>query len=192
MRLPRRRFFWLALAALVAASAWSFTAFWRVATTEPPPAPPAVDAIVVLTGGGERISVGLDLLAAGRADRLYISGVNEKVDAVDILASRPDFPAALAGRVEIGRATNTAENAAETARWAAGAGVAKALLVTAYYHMPRSRILFRERLPGVELWLHPVDPPAASRNGWWRSLRGVSVVLVEWVKYMATIWGLRQ
>ena len=38
------------------------------------------DAIVVLTGGSKRMRTGLDLLAEGKADKLFISGVHEGVE----------------------------------------------------------------------------------------------------------------
>src|SRR5208282_6393700 len=43
------------------------------------------DVIVVLTGGSQRIETGLQLLAAGKAKMLFISGVNIGVDVPKLL-----------------------------------------------------------------------------------------------------------
>src|SRR5215475_7424069 len=42
------------------------------------------DVVVVLTGGGERLGEGFDLLSRGLAPRLYISGVAEGVTLEDL------------------------------------------------------------------------------------------------------------
>ena len=47
------------------------------------------DAIVVLTGGANRIERGLDLLQRGRAKRLLVSGVDRTVRPVDLAAHYP-------------------------------------------------------------------------------------------------------
>ena len=48
------------------------------------------DAIVVLTGGSERLSTGLALLDSGKARRLFVSGVNARVEVADLLkVARP-------------------------------------------------------------------------------------------------------
>ena len=72
--------------------AWS-TGFLWFATSIPlePPQPGSAeaeqhtDAIVVLTGGSERLGVGLDLLAAGKARKLFVSGVYHSVDVRELL-----------------------------------------------------------------------------------------------------------
>ena len=43
------------------------------------------DAIVVLTGGGERIPAALALLEAGKAERLFVSGVHHGVGVAALL-----------------------------------------------------------------------------------------------------------
>jgi uncharacterized SAM-binding protein YcdF (DUF218 family) len=43
------------------------------------------DAIVVLTGGSKRLEAGIVLLEQGKAELLFVSGVNEKVTSSDIL-----------------------------------------------------------------------------------------------------------
>lgn len=192
MTIRRRRLLRILILILLAGAAWSFTLFWRAASA-PDEATfdgRTVDAIVVLTGGGDRVAAGLDLLRLGVADRLFISGVGEKVEVADILATQPGAPTHLMDRIQIGHARNTVANASETAAWASENGVKRIVLVTAYYHMPRSLILFGKAAPALEVLPAPVEPAAASRAGWWRSPRGISVIAVEWLKFVATRLGL--
>src|SRR5260221_12126003 len=50
------------------------------------------DAIVVLTGGRLRLEAGLQLFVAGRAEKLFDSGVKQRVDREEML--RPLGPGA--------------------------------------------------------------------------------------------------
>ena len=117
-------------------------------------------AIFVWTGGPARVRAGLNLLAAGASERLYISGAGEKVTADAILAANPDVTVRGSDRIEIGHAKDTAGNAAETAAWAARNDVQDILLVTANYHMPRSLLLFRRTAPSLTIYPQPVAAAA--------------------------------
>lgn len=182
----RRRRVW-AIAGLLAAAAlaWDFQRYWHAATAPPPAAPDRVDAIVVLTGGGVRVTAGLKLLAAGKAERLYVSGAADGVRVADIAGRVPGFAADLLPRIELGRARDTAGNAAETAAWAEANEIGAIRLVTAYYHMPRSLLLFRQAAPGVTVWPEPVTPPAPGDDP------GAAATMIagEWLKYLATRLG---
>ena len=48
----------------------------------------ATDAIVVLTGGSERLTQGLDLLTQKKAQKLFISGVYHGVDITELFRVR--------------------------------------------------------------------------------------------------------
>ena len=50
------------------------------------------DAIVVLTGGSERLTEGLALLAGGQARKLFISGVYRGVDITELFRVRRESP----------------------------------------------------------------------------------------------------
>ena len=47
------------------------------------------DAIIVVTGGSERLAEGIRLLNHGLADKLFISGVNAGTHITDIIATLP-------------------------------------------------------------------------------------------------------
>src|SRR3569623_1152167 len=76
------------------------------------------DAIVVLTGGANRIERGLDLLQRGRAKRLLVSGVDRTVRPVDLAAHYPGREALFKCCIDLGReSVDTRSNAEEVARW---------------------------------------------------------------------------
>ncbi|WP_245689473.1 YdcF family protein [Roseospirillum parvum] len=181
-------------AALVIAGAWLAGLFAFVAAlpgedTWHHRAPPPGSAIVVLTGGSERLTAGVDLLAEDGQRVLFISGVNRAVDAATLAHQLgPAAEAALAeGRLEIGHAArNTPGNAAEVAAWASRRGIDGLILVTAAYHMPRSLFELRRALPGVRIVPHPVFPASVRQGDWWR-WPGTSLLLAgEYTKYLLT------
>ena len=141
------------------------------------------DAIVVLTGGSGRLDAGLDLLSAGAADRLFVSGVYQGIDVTTLLEMFRDNPAELETRVEIGNAINTRENATETAEWASSANVSTLRLVTGAYHMPRSMLEFRHALPKAFLYPYPVFPEHV-KSEWWLWPGTAELVIKEYNKYI--------
>jgi uncharacterized SAM-binding protein YcdF (DUF218 family) len=98
------------------------------------------DAIVVFTGGPQRIDRALDLLEDGQARRVLISGVAPGVRAAE-LAREYHRPLALFDCcVALGReAVDTRTNATEVARWVERRGYQSVRLVTTDWHMRRSR-----------------------------------------------------
>ena len=70
-----RVFFYLIIT-MLALFAGGFIIFYQNVATMDHPADPKADAIVVLTGGYQRIDRAVELLQAGAGTRLLISGVN--------------------------------------------------------------------------------------------------------------------
>lgn len=143
------------------------------------------DAIVVLTGGSERLATGLQLLDENRAERVFISGVHPTVDVVHLvkLAGRPDSD--LQSRIEAGHgALDTQGNAAETAAWMREHGYRSLRLVTGSYHMPRSLLEFRTALPEAEIVPHPVFPPRVKQTTWWLQPGTAALIIGEYNKYL--------
>jgi uncharacterized SAM-binding protein YcdF (DUF218 family) len=149
----------------------------------------ATDAIVVLTGGRLRLETGLDLLGAGKAQKLFISGVNPRVDRVELLrvvTSLRDFDT---GRVILGHAAdNTLGNARETAAWMRREGYRSLRLVTSWHHMRRSVLEFERTMPEILILAEPVFAGRAEPGlaGW------VDVALLaieEYDKFLLTrVW----
>jgi uncharacterized SAM-binding protein YcdF (DUF218 family) len=143
------------------------------------------EAIVVLTGGSGRVAQGLQLLQRGKADRLFVSGVYRGVDVAELLRVSRAAPQSLACCVTLGHeAESTRGNAVETARWVRAQGVTSLRLVTAAYHMPRSLLEFRRRLPEVEIVPHPVFPEHVKQDRWWRWPGSTSLLIGEYAKYL--------
>ncbi|QJE71817.1 YdcF family protein [Aerophototrophica crusticola] len=150
--------------------------------------PPAdgvtTDAIVVLTGGSERLGVGFALLRDGRAKKLFISGVYRGVEVRELL-DRARQGEDLECCVVLGyEADDTEGNAVETARWVRAEGYRSLRLVTANYHMPRSLVEFRRALPDVEVVPHPVVPPRVRLERWWNWPGTAELVVGEYNKFL--------
>lgn len=105
------------------------------------------DAIVVLTGGAGRIDRGLQLMQAGAAKRMLVSGAAPDVRPIE-LAVRYHVPARLfACCIDLGyQAVDTRSNAAETAEWVHDHHFATVRLVTTDWHMPRARLELKNAL----------------------------------------------
>ena len=151
------------------------------------------DAIVVVTGGSERLAEGIRLLNHGLADKLFISGVNVGTHIADIIATLPpqaEKPSAklTACCIVAGYAADsTLGNAAETAAWMQSEGLHSLRLVTADYHMPRSLLEFRSAMPQIEIVAHPVFPDRFRRQSWWRSPGTANLLISEYDKYLVAL-----
>lgn len=107
------------------------------------------DAVVVLTGGGGRISRGLEALEKGWANQLLVSGVDREVREREFQAEYK-VPAALMGCcVTLGfQSVDTRSNAAETAQWIARKKFRSVRLVTTDWHMRRAAMELAAQVPG--------------------------------------------
>lgn len=178
----------LAGMALGMAIAWFVGFLWFVATVPDrvEDTTSRTDAIVVLTGGSERLATGIALLDSGLAGKLFVSGVHRGVDVGEILRLAKNPQPGLAGAVVLGySADDTVGNAAETAAWMGGERLTSLRLVTGAYHMPRSLLEFRRQLPGVALIPHPVFPDAVKSREWWRWPGTAALLATEYSKYLA-------
>lgn len=156
------------------------------------------DAIVVLTGGGDRIEQAYRLVEKGLANRLYVTGVAEKVTKEQLLKRLGDPPAELAARIQLGfRAADTRGNATETAAWFNSQNLRSMRLVTGNYHMRRSALWFRRAMPDALIIEHPVvprglsvacRPPEAPCERWWSKYETSWLVAKELVAYVGAIF----
>ncbi len=146
------------------------------------------DAIVVLTGGSDRLGVALDLLSAKKARKLFVSGVYHGVDVRQLLDLSQHSPEDLSCCVVLGyEADNTRGNAVETAAWMKEQGFTSLRLVTATYHMPRSMLEFRRLMPDTEIVPHPVFPEHFKSDDWWRWPGSSSLLITEYSKYLVAL-----
>ena len=169
--------------------------FVRFVTALPPPTTDTsqTDAIVVLTGGGDRISAALSLLQEGKAKKLFVSGVHRGVDVDELLridgaaSQKPD--AALAKRIDLGdMAADTFGNSVESVAWMRANNFKSMRLVTADYHMRRALIEFQMEAPDLVIVSNPIHPAGIVDGRWWRDRAAVSLLLGEYGKYLIVRW----
>jgi uncharacterized SAM-binding protein YcdF (DUF218 family) len=188
---PRRRVWLRRLSAVAAAvaAAWltGFGWFLYLGSRDIAP-PPHADAIVVLTGGPERVDVALRLLSTGAADRLLVSGAGAKTDLADLAHLSGLDPAPLAPQTTLGHAAHTTRgNALETASWAHAEQVRTLLVVTTWFHMPRALVELRRAMPARTLLPYPVGQLRAEELTDAGALRRL---IGEYHKYLAALIGL--
>ncbi len=147
------------------------------------------DGIVVVTGGQQRLDDGLELLTAGKAERMLISGVGEGVNRavlVQELALDDREAGALFCCVELDfTADNTRGNAAATKKWASKHGMQSVRLVTASYHMPRALAVFGREMPDLDIYQWAVMPEDLEIQNWWFDRAMLRLLSREYVKYLA-------
>lgn len=201
---PRRRL--AVVVACACALVWTIglVAFVHAIPREPAEPLRQTDAIVVLTGGSNRIDVGLGLLGEGLAKELLVSGVDRSVTVDEIRAHLEARGGSVSRElldccVRLGhRAESTIGNAAETARWMRAGGHGSLRLVTSNYHMARSLLELRHVLPDVEIVAHPVEPDDVRLAEWMVWPGTLRLLITEYNKYLAArlrvqfagaVWG---
>jgi uncharacterized SAM-binding protein YcdF (DUF218 family) len=179
----------LTATAATVAAAWlaGFGWFLYLGARDPAP-PPHVDAIVVLTGGPERVDVALRLLTSGAADRLLVSGAGEKTELADLAHLSGMDPAPLERQITLGHSARTTRgNALETASWAHAEQVKTLLVVTTWFHMPRALVELRRAMPSLSLLPYPVGQFRAEEL---IHAGGARRLIGEYHKYLAALSGL--
>ncbi|WP_417687385.1 YdcF family protein [Roseibium sp.] len=162
----------------------SFLNFAGTVGASSAPDDPRADAIVVLTGGTERVERAVALLVEGRASRLLISGVHPGTTQQQIATMTSGDLPLFECCVDLDRvALNTTGNALETASWVQEHGFRSLLVVTSAYHLPRASLELAEVLPNVELVPYPVYQPRLDLRSWYRSPKTIRLLLREYVKY---------
>lgn len=152
----------------------------------PAPAGPPADAILVLTGGENRIAEGYRAWREGKAAHLFILGTARVATLERILPGSSELSPADRERLHLeGWSENTMENAFSARSAAVERGFARVILVTSRYHLARAHLALRSSLPaGISISVIPVRSEWKGRSGWWRVAR---LYFVEGWKY----WGYR-
>ena len=189
-RLRRRIVHGVVLVALVVVIVWAGGLAWfaRHAGRLPADDGRATDALVVLTGASGRLAAGLALLAEERAEKLFVSGVYRGVEVAELLALSRRAPGELECCIVLGySADDTVGNARETADWIRAEGYRSLRLVTSDYHMARSLVEFRRRLPGVEIVPHPVSSSRVHLEEWWQWPGTAILLATEYNKFIVSL-----
>lgn len=169
---------------------WAAGWLWFAASTasmKPYDTAVKTDAIVVLTGGEKRVDTGLDLLADGRAEYLFISGVNKQVKPAELVSLWGKDGDKIMDKIVLGySADDTASNARESQEWIRQNDIKSIRLVTANYHMTRSLLNFHKELPDVVIYKHPVVPndfKPWQEKFWPLTFSEYNKVLATWLRF---------
>lgn len=109
----------------------------------------SADAVVVLTGGANRIDRALALLEDDRVKKMLISGVDKDVKPKELAAEYKRDEKLFSCCIDLGfRSVDTRSNALETARWVARHDVQSLMLVTHDWHMRRARLELDNAIDG--------------------------------------------
>lgn len=151
------------------------------------------EGIVVLTGAASRIPDAIELLAAGRGQRLLITGVHRATSAKEIARLTPLYQRVFSCCVDLDRsALNTLGNATETRRWATEKGFHSLIVVTSNWHMPRAMLELEHQLPDITLVPYPVVINEKERaDPWWASKASLRLLLSEYLKYAFAVVRIR-
>ncbi len=143
--------------------------------------------IIVLTGGKMRIERGMEILQKGYAEKMFISGVfmpSEIETKFRIEKSKKDL---LECCINFGaEAKNTIENAIEVNQWLNdNSEILKIILITSYYHLPRSILIFEKK---IDRNLEVLPVPAVEKiNLLEQSIFHIKLITSEYFKVIYTL-----
>jgi uncharacterized SAM-binding protein YcdF (DUF218 family) len=162
------------IGALVAA--WLLGLVWFAVTLPGPSNVAYTDAIVVLTGGKGRFQRGLEVLAAGRAKRMLVSGVDPVVRRREFEAVQGVPPHLSQCCIDLGKdATDTITNAEEATVWLKRYQFKSVRLVTTDWHMRRA-VFEMSRI---------LDPKTSVVIDAVKGSPGLVTLMVEYNKYLS-------
>ena len=141
------------------------------------------DAVIVLTGGRNRIMEGIKIINMNLADRLFISGVSNDVSLKDIERThniKVNDPL----KIELGyHAANTIENASEIHNWVENNDIESIRLITSNYHIPRSIEELSAHPLSTTILIHPVYSENVSPK-WWKTKGTQRLIMSEYNKFL--------
>jgi len=129
--------------------AWALGFVWFALLLPQPHEDQTTDAIVVLTGSAGRIDRGLALLRRNQSGHMLVSGVDRDVKRAEFAAYYKVAPELMECCITLGReAIDTRSNAVETSQWLARHDYRSVRIITADWHMRRSRYELSRQLEG--------------------------------------------
>jgi uncharacterized SAM-binding protein YcdF (DUF218 family) len=136
------------------------------------------DGVIALTGAPGRIARGLEILRAGEAQRMLVSGVDSEVTQAQFAAEYAVSPALLACCLTLGyESFDTRSNAHEAAAWMARYQIRSVRLVTTDWHMRRAAFDLKRAGPAGLVVVEDAVPSHPS----------MKMLFVEYNKFVARI-----
>ena len=127
---------------------WLLGFVWFALALPRPAGDTHTDAVIALTGAPGRIARGLDVLRAGQARRMLVSGVDSQVTPAQFAGEYNLSPALYGCCLTLGYdAFDTRSNAHEAAAWIARYQIQSVRLVTTDWHMRRAVFDLRTAAP---------------------------------------------
>ncbi len=164
----------------------------HVTHLSPPSSPVNNQAIIVLTGESNRVYTGIKLLSDGRADRLFISGVDSSVNKTD-LQRLHDISQDHLHQITLGyEAKDTQGNAKEAADWITDRNITDIRLVTSNYHLPRAKWWLSKYISNSDITItnHPTMPDWMISGDWRADADNWAKLFREYIKFTLAIIGV--
>jgi uncharacterized SAM-binding protein YcdF (DUF218 family) len=158
--------------------------------------PAPADMIVVLAGdfSGNRILKAADVARQGFAPHVLVSGTSgeygfHETDLAIPFAVHHGYPQAyFIALPNDGRSTKDEATAvlAELSK----RSVHRIDIVTSDYHTRRAGNIYRAQAPGLEIHMVAAPDLYFTAGGWWHNREGRKTCLLEWMKTVATWFGM--
>jgi uncharacterized SAM-binding protein YcdF (DUF218 family) len=133
----------------------------------------------------------MKLLAAGKAKRVLITGVNRTTTVEELKDLATAGGQYFTCCVDIDKeARNTIDNATETSEWVALHHYGSIIVVTSNYHMPRALTELAREMPGVTLIPYAVVDNNVHLEKWWTYPGTSKLLLSEYLKYIPALGRL--
>lgn len=146
-------------------------------------APIETDAIVVLTGGAKRIQAAVSLLQKNEGKRLFISGVNPRVNENQLRRVSGADPDLFECCIEFGNeAEDTFGNGKEITAWAADNEFESLTVVTNDYHMRRSLYELEEISTKIRFEPYPIKSLDMDDYAWVTDTESLRLLIREFIK----------
>ena len=148
------------------------------------------EAIVVLTGGTNRLKQAIKLLEKKNDTKLLISGVHPNTTKQQLQKLTNSDKALFDCCVDIDhKALDTVGNATETTAWAKENGFQSLIVVTSNYHMPRSLLLLNRAAPNLTFMPYAIKSTKLNYKNWNSNWHTFNVLFKEYTKYLLTYWN---